>query len=447
MSNNLVFTIITSGFLALSIFWVYKIITSYLWIKEARKITHFIRDKKIFVIIPVLNEAKRITKTIEYFRNTFSHLTMLKIVIVTTEAEFNNNNNLEHSENTIKVVRNLAKLHPNVVHHHYPSSDGKMAHQLNYAIRNIISKNHVKDFLLAIYNADSRPHPKTFDWVLGYMAAHKEVKVFQQYGNYSQNIHIFKKWKSILWSAACWQNRWSIGFELPHALNQFEEKKCFPTFSDPMNYCIGHGLFFKKEVFQRLGGFAEDTHNEDAIFGLELSYLKEPIIPVPYFDISNTPDTLYGLYIQKSNWFFGPLEAFKYVNKIIEKRNGNVNKLKLMVLASKLFLHAVYWIAGPTLMLMALILTLIDFSFEKMVIFFLLLVLFLSITNFLSWLIFSDTESRTIKIGLISFWHNLIGSFPCYLLHGLSAYRTLIRVIVFKITNKTIQKERTPMKR
>lgn len=444
MSHNIIFTIITSGFLALSIFWFYKIIKSYLWIKEARKITSFTRNKKIFVIIPVLNETKRITKTVEYFRNTFLHLTMLKIVIVTTEAEFKDN--ISHSENTIKVVQNLTKLYPNVVHYHHPHSDGKMAHQLNYAIRKILSKNHVKDILLAMYNADSRPHPKTFDWVLGYMAAHKEVKVFQQYGDYSQNIHTFKKGKSILWSAACWQNRWSIGFEIPHALNQFREKRFVPTFSYPLNYCIGHGLLFKPEIFHRLDGFAEDTHNEDAIFGLELSYLKEPIIPVPYFDLSETPNTLTGLYIQKSNWFFGPLEAFKYINKVIKKRNGNVNKLRLTVLASKLFSHAVYWIAGPTLMLIALILTLIDFSVEKMVLFLLSMILFLPITNFVSWSLFSDIKSKTMKMKLISFWYNFIGSFPCYLLHGLSAYRTLIRIMVSKVANKSIQKERTPMK-
>ncbi len=444
MSHNIIFTIITSGFLGLSIFWFYKIIKSYSWIKEAKKITPFTKNKKIFVIIPVLNEAKRITKTVEYFRNTFSHLKKLKIVIVTTEAEFQNN--LSSNENTMEIVQHLAKIYPNVLYYHYPYSDSKMAHQLNYAVKKILSENHEKDCLLAMYNADSRPHPKTFDWVLGHMSAHKDVKVFQQYGDYSQNIHIFKRGKSVLWSATCWQNRWSIGFEIPHALNQFKERRIIPTLSYPLNYCIGHGLVFKPEIFHKLAGFSEDTYNEDAIFGLELSYLREPIIPIPYFDLSETPDTLKGLYIQKSNWFFGPWEAFRYVDKIIKKRKGNVDKLRLIVLASKLFLHAVYWIAGPTLMLTALILTLINFSVEKMILFLFSMILFLPVTNFISWSLSNDLESKPIKMKLVSFWHNLIGSFPCYLLHGLSAYRALIRVVVSKIRSKAVQKERTPLK-
>ncbi len=204
-------------------------------------------------------------------------------------------------------------------------------------------------------------------------------------------------------------------------------------------------MFFTEDIYKKLGGFCEETHNEDAIFGLELSYLKEPIVPIPYFDLSDTPDTVSGLYLQKSNWFFGPLEAFSYYKKIVRK--NKVNPLKLLILTLKLFMHAVYWVAGPTAMLVAIILTLLDFSIERIVLLLITIFIFLTVPSFLSWfLIKHSLEEKTARKQIVfSFFYNLIGSFPCYLLHGLSAYRTLMLIIISKITKKTVVKEKTPM--
>ncbi len=444
MNSEALFNSIITGFIVLSLFWLYKITKSYIWINNMQRIIPFRSTKNIFVLIPVLNESERIAQTVEYFRKSFSHLKNFRIVIVTTEAEYQYNNNPQ--SNTITVVKNLSNIYSNVIHYHYPCLECKMAHQLNYAIRKIISKN--KDIFFAVYNADSRPHPKTVDWVLGYIKEHRNAKVFQQYGDYTKNINNLDEGSKnpILWSAACWQDRWSIGFEIPHALKQFKKRILPTTVSYPLNYCIGHGLFFTEDIFRELGGFSEDTHNEDAIFGLELSYLEEPIIPIPYFDLSDTPDTISGLCVQKSNWFFGPLEVFTYFKKIVQKRQNRVNRFKLLILSSKLFLHAVYWVLGPTMMLVALILALIDFSVEKIIVLLVTMIIFLSLLNFISWfLIAPNSREKTAKQILISFFYNLMGSTPFYILHGFSAYRTLIRLVLSKFTKRTIVKEKTPM--
>ena len=56
----------------------------------------------------------------------------------------------------------------------YPNSKGGMAHQLNYATERI-----KKDCFIAIYNADSKPHKDTFDYVSNVIEA-ENADVFQQ---------------------------------------------------------------------------------------------------------------------------------------------------------------------------------------------------------------------------------------------------------------------------
>jgi len=74
MNSEALFHSIIIGFIVLSLFWLYKIIKSYLWIKKMQIVIPFHSTKNTFVIIPVLNESERITRTVGYFREKFSHL-------------------------------------------------------------------------------------------------------------------------------------------------------------------------------------------------------------------------------------------------------------------------------------------------------------------------------------------------------------------------------------
>lgn len=433
----MIFYLIFLGFVILGLFWFKKMKDAFEWVSKNKKVGKFDKTKNVFVIIPVLDETKRIERTVGYFLSTFKHLKSMKVVLVTTESEYLLKNRTK--ENTIDIAKRLSEKNKKIVHYHYPIAGKKMAHQINYAINSIIRK--VKPDLFVVYNADSRPHKKTFDWVL----SHDDFKVFQQYGYYFKNVNEFKGiLKPVLWSAAGWQTRWSIGFEINHATKQFKflNKKdiFFRKLRYPLNYCIGHGLFFTPEVFKKLKGFDEDMHNEDAIFGLELSYLNEPIVPIPYFEVSDSPNRIKSLFIQKSTWFFGPLQAFAYMKKIMRKRK-NIDFLALLALTSKLFSHAVYWIAGPTLMTFSILLALINLDLIKLLLSFIMIILFLALPNYLAWLFCVDKKNKNRKL---VFAYQLFGSFFCYFLHGLSAYRTLANVTISKLISKDIKKIKTP---
>jgi len=180
-----------------------------------------------------------------------------------------------------------------------------------------------------------------------------------------------------------WQVRWSIGFELFDALKQFEFKKNPSNFNYPLNYCIGHGLFFTEKIFYDLGGFNEDMHNEDAIFGLELSYNREKIYPIPYFDLADTPNSLKGLHRQKSSWYVGPFHSFKYYRQIVRKKNivALKERARLLLLTLKLFNHAIYWIAGPSFLVISFLICITEQSIVLLLLFVSEVILFLALPN------------------------------------------------------------------
>lgn len=87
-----------------------------------------------------------------------------------------------------------------------------MAHQLNYAIDQLEKINSSLNFWIGIYNADSRISVSTIDYIINNINQKGCLhKCFQQYSWY---ITKSNKSHDILNSAALWQTRWTLVFEL-----------------------------------------------------------------------------------------------------------------------------------------------------------------------------------------------------------------------------------------
>lgn len=431
-------------FCVLTVFWLIKISHSANWLAANQKTTGRKRPIVFFVLIPLLREENRIIPTVEYFQGIIGESDNIKLVLITTEKEFVLIGR-DKEIDTIKVVADLKNKYGNILSYHYPQTDGKMSHQLNYAIKEINKSNPDKqEIIFAVYNADSRPAKETFDWVNDNCQS-GQGQIFQQYGDYLKNFDgLTGPGRNILRAAALWQNRWSLGFELPHALAQFRYINRRDSYFYPLNYCIGHGLFFTPDIFVELGGFNEAMHNEDAIWGLEASFNRQLIKPIPFFDEADVPDSLGGLYKQKSSWYFGPAQAFAYYRYI--KRHKHLtatdSKLKLGALSVKLFLHAVYWVVGPTLVFISLLVPLLFMDFKWFLADYAVALLFLALPNYFAYRIISrqkNIQSKKIIGGL------LVGSIPGYLLHGLSAYRAIMLILAANFFNLDIKKEKTAM--
>ena len=210
----------------------------------------------------------------------------------------------------------------------------------------------------------------------------------------------------------------------------------------PINYCIGHGLFFSLNAYEKIKGFSQETHNEDAIFGLKLNYYEIPITPIPFFDKSHSPNNLKGLFFQKASWFFGPLEAFEYYQKII-KEDQLIDKFRLLILSVKLFSHAIYWIFGPLFLLILFILAFLLEKDSALIAWILVFLAFLVIPNVVSWVIIRGKLQEEKMSDILIF--SLAGSLFFYMLHGASAWFSLFRYLKKMLLGVKIKKQKTIM--
>lgn len=444
--------IIIIGFIYEAISWFHRIHTASLWIEKERGLFDSqipIPPKRIVILLPVLNESAILNQTVRYFSTNFlENSENVRLAIITTGAETLRLG----QESTIDIAHTCANRYRNVMHYHYPNATGRMAHQLNYAIEILRAKGEIlDDDLISVYNGDSRPEKQTLNWIQ-WKSSESKCKAFQQYGCYSGNMSGLghSKWSSVLVSAALWQTRWAVGFEIYNAIKQVrtsQQNKKMSIF-DPLNYCIGHGLFITSKLLNEVGGFSENTHNEDAMLGLQLSNLKELLIPVPYFDVSESPDTLKMLYIQKSNWFFGPLQSYAYARKIFRESNYSISRsIRLIILSLKLFSHAVFWILGPTLMFILICITII--SHKGPLIFFTLVasVLFAA-PNISSYSIMMKHQITSSRLGYLKMAQLLFKGFLVfYLMHGLSAIRGLSKYTIQLLSGRVSVKEKTIINR
>ncbi|PIS07515.1 hypothetical protein COT78_03200 [Candidatus Berkelbacteria bacterium CG10_big_fil_rev_8_21_14_0_10_43_13] len=474
-----------------------RLSVSYLWIRKQRKFASKRQNRNFFIVIPVIDEVARLPQTVKYFIEKFCKSRKVILCLVTTEREkayFKSNtekylsvlndlkdasdlqifaqnhllgtikkqtkvNNLTRSairklildrEDTIDCVRNLCRKYPNqVTTYHYPHENGKMAHQINFAVKGICAEKNVgsRDFF-GIYNADSKPHPKTLDYIDTFASTQTDLAVFQQHGNYLKNHIVLTKnfWTgSVLFSAALWQTRWSLAIEMYNTFRQLPAQKLpqlVRRFLYPANYCVGHGLFFTRAVYEKVTCLSEVTMNEDAEFGLELNQLEIPITPIPFFDLSDSPDSIRSLFIQKSIWFFSPLQSYVYYRIIINKHKGDIDRLKLAILSARFLMFAIYWLIGPIIFFGILL------GFRSTLALWILAYLFyLIIPDLFAYLLILEMEQdESLKKRRLSYIPQIvIGSGLAYLLHGLSALRAIGLATRKHFTGKEIQKNRTEM--
>jgi len=443
---DIIFSVIFLGFLVQSILWYLHLVASFDWLRRNHLVNGQVSKKEIIVIIPALDEIKRLPGTINYFLEKFIDLD-LKILVITTEKEYEINN--KNSFNTVSLVKDISQKNPRVIHYHYPLTSGKMAHQLNYGIKKLAEEKNINKSLLALYNADSKPHPDTFSWVLKKIYKNGNLKVFQQYGDYTKNLADFRGFfrKAILGSAALQQTQWSVGVEIFRTLKQFKKKNRENIFSANFNHCIGHGLIFTKDIFDKTGGFSEESYNEDAIFGLRLSYLKEVIMPIPMFDLSDTPDRIGSLVKQRTSWYFGPMQAFYYYSEVIKDNfDVGINKTRLFILCCKLFRNAVNWALGPLFLFISLIILVFNFKILFFILFVIQILGFLVVPQLITYFSiinpsFLENRQKTKNIIFLI----IFGSIFNYFLYGLSAYIAIFKYWKHLIFKKEIRKGKTIM--
>ncbi len=323
------------------------------------------KNQKLYILIPMMDEQKIAEETFEHFYQYVEKGSHYKLVFITTDRE-KRCHAVRHTYDILSEV--IGKYHSaNTILYHY-SGSGVMAHQLNYAVAEI-DKIEKDNYWIAVYNADSRISRESLAYfeerAVGYREPGNEF-CMQQYSYFAVPRGI--KEESVLASAALWQNRWSILFEYARAKYHVELWKGMSGCSEriqylgdllfgKMNYVIGHGLFINRGTLKKVGGFPEKTLNEDAFLGYLLCENKVTIHPIPYFECAEFTDAVSKYIKQQTVWFNGPFDAFVYYKLWKKMFSSDITigrKIRAFLLAFKLFLHAVYWLLSPVVLLVVL---------------------------------------------------------------------------------------------
>lgn len=350
-------------------------------------------NKKIIIIIPAMNEVRNVENSIKYFKSLDD---LCSVVYVTTSKEKNmatynkiNNEIIRQKTNNISVVNC-----PNII--------GTMANQINYVLKELKDEE-----IVAIYNIDSQPERNTFKYVLKNI---DDNTVLQQVSFFDDEL------KGIMKSAENWQNRWSIVYEMGKYLNN---KKI------EFKYCIGHGLFIKKKIFDKVGYFSEDEINEDNEFGYRLNINNILIKPIPYMEQADFAKNKKIYIKQQSTWVNGPLYAFRYYN-------NNIKSLKNFILSVLNFKAFLSWWLFPLICDLYILVSAI-YSIKYFILSLFLVFIYITGINYFANMLLIKTKYIKAKYKV-----NLISDILFFQLHTLGSYITLYKLIVGKnnIKNK-----------
>lgn len=348
---------------------------------------------KIVVIIPAMNEVNNVEESVSYFKNMKD---LCDVIYVTTSKEKSKATYYKIQEEIIKQKTNNIKVV------NCPNVEGTMANQLNYVIRKV-RDNHI----ISIYNIDSKPERKTFQYVIDNIS---DDSVLQQVSYFDDSL------KGIMKSAENWQNRWSITYEMGKYLSNR---------SLEFKYCIGHGLFMGKSIIDKIGLFSENDINEDNEFGYRLNINRIKIKPIPYMEKADFAHNTRIYIKQQSTWVNGPLYAFRY----FRSNKKTFRNLLLTILNFKAF---VSWWLFPLLCYTGLICSAFV-DIKLFVTLFFLIVIYVTGINYMA-------NKILIRLGYLKqrYRINVFSDLVFFMIHSFGSYKTLFKLIIGKnnIKNK-----------
>ena len=353
------------------------------------------KDKKLTLIIPVYKEVNNIEKSILYFKDLADKC---NVYYVTTSKE-------EDGATYKEVEAQMTKHNTtNIYLMNCPNTEGNMATQITY-----MAKNLEPDDIIGLYNIDSFPELKTFDFILANI---EKGMCYQQLSYFEDDLD------GAMASAQDWQNRWSIVYEM----GKLARESNFLNFK----YTIGHGLFIYQEDLARLGFWDDTIINEDNELGYRMLCNDFKIKAIPYLEKAEFAHSK-SIYVkQQSTWFNGPLYAFDYYKR--EKKKGKKASLLYAMLNFK---AAVSWLLLPWFFYTHIIISAF-FSWWIFAAYILLMISYLSGINFMS-------RQVLYKYGYIRkrfSRRNILSDIFFFTMHTLGPMITLKKLITGKNTIK-----------
>lgn len=291
---------------------------------------------KLALLIPMYREEKIAKDTVKYF-NKISSKYSLDVFYITSAQEGAPNFNTTH-----KIIVDCINNRPRVIHNE--NKDGAKAGQVNLALK-ILSKENIYDYF-GIFDADSRPDPKAFEYI---QKTAFNSDILQMPSIYTENT------SGLSWinkASAIFQTRWTLCYEIP-MWRKWEQSSAN---KNPLMYLVGHGLFLHAKSNLKL---PESTITEDLKFGYTCAVDGKSLSVVPFCDRCTVPSRYTSNIYQASRWFYGEVALAKV---LVERIRSIKHKPYLMMQFIKRYLQISEWLFGPILFAAIISIALINFD-------------------------------------------------------------------------------------
>ena len=259
-------------------------------IGEKKQNTTRDQDIEIWIVAKVINEQKAILGLVEHLAWITGKFPNISALIVGTHREEN-----VDTEHTVVIADKICPSMKGAsrIHFTITSEDHNAASQLNEGIKSCIKYSQAQWLLFS--DVDTRFSESGLQEILNHVS--NDAEVIQQSSLFTRNfssISFLEKGHALL------QTRWTIGHErLRTAL--YSLTKIILT------HVVGHGLCISRRLYDRVGGFPDETFVEDIHLGFKLCCQGIDIKSTDSFELSDNPVTVTDGLKQEYSWSFAAL--------------------------------------------------------------------------------------------------------------------------------------------
>ncbi|MHB8652011.1 MAG: glycosyltransferase family 2 protein [Minisyncoccota bacterium] len=248
---------------------------------------------RVSVIVPCWNEEKTIAGTIDSLLALDYPAPLLEIIVVDDGS----------TDGTAAILKRYALQNPQVTI--LTKENGGKHTALNLGIQ------HASGDIIGCLDADSFVNPEALHEVIKYFEDPKTMAV-------TPAVRI---WKPHTMLQLTQQIEYEMGIFL---------RKVFAMLG-ALTVTPGPFSFFRKQVFQDLGGYRHAHNTEDMEYAMRMQHAQYPIVNAHTAHVyTNAPSTLRALYRQRLRWTYGFLaNARDYRDLFFNKKFGNVGFLTL----------------------------------------------------------------------------------------------------------------------
>jgi len=318
------------------------------------------------VFIPLLREQPMILEIINHFEKIVHEEGRMTVALVTTNREDIEGLDEQKLTTSDVVSQSLLKLsHISkkhiFKHYHTDGTDTCKGDQINQALKLFLAEFKClkeQEVYVGVYDADSRPDPSTiiflYDRIEDHFQLHKNLPpAFQQVPIYfNQMIPSWNMTRLFLNARVLHNLDFALTREFPamQASVDYQEYSGLKSLLTAwLTHLIGHGEFIHLPILSRIGFFRAPS--ADTSLGYVLTFLNIPIIPIPLFDVSETPKNLWALVKQGAVWYRGV--SLYWRDYHFSKTIGQPKKIRAMIMIIKVIYNNLAWSIFPLLVLIS----------------------------------------------------------------------------------------------